>query len=84
MSKLEILKKKILYRSSYRGTKEMDILLSSFSKKYINLFDSKDLLELDSFLNLEDELIYQIYKDKKIGEEIKEVKIAKLLIEFKI
>ena len=84
MSKLEILKKKILYRSSYRGTKEMDILLSSFSKKYINLFDSKDLLELDSFLNLEDELIYQIYKDKKIDEEIKEVKIAKLLIEFKI
>ena len=62
----------------------MDILLSSFSKKYINLFDSKDLLELDSFLNLEDELIYQIYKDKKIDEEIKEVKIAKLLIEFKI
>ena len=84
MSKLEILKKKILYRSSYRGTKEMDILLSSFSKKYIDIFDSKDLIELDSFLNLEDELIYQIYKNKKIDEEIKEVKIAKLLIEFKI
>ena len=33
MSKeLEILKKKILYRSSYRGTKEMDLLLGSFVK----------------------------------------------------
>jgi len=36
MNKSEILKKKILYRSSYRGTKEMDILLSSFVKYYID------------------------------------------------
>ena len=33
--KLEILKKKLLYRASYRGTKEMDILLSSFVKNYL-------------------------------------------------
>ena len=33
--KIEILKKKILYRASYRGTKEMD-MVSSFVKKYIN------------------------------------------------
>ena len=84
MSKLEILKKKILYRSSYRGTKEMDILLSSFSKKYLNKLDPKDLIDLDSFLSQEDELIYDIYKNKQIDKGIKEVKIAKLLIEFKI
>ena len=29
------LKKKIIYRSSYRGTKEMDKLLNSFVKKFI-------------------------------------------------
>ena len=34
--KLENYKKKLLYRASYRGTKEMDILLSNFVKKYIN------------------------------------------------
>ena len=32
----EDLKKKIIYRSTYRGTKEMDTLLGSFIKKYIN------------------------------------------------
>ena len=37
-NELEIFKKKLLYRASYRGTKEMDILLSSFVKKYINTF----------------------------------------------
>ena len=30
------LKKKIIYRSTYRGTKEMDTLISSFTKKIIN------------------------------------------------
>ena len=37
--KLEIFKKKLLYRASYRGTKEMDILLSSFVKNHIEKFD---------------------------------------------
>ena len=32
------LKKKIIYRSNYRGTKEMDKLLSSFVKKHIDTF----------------------------------------------
>ena len=42
MSKeLEIIRKKLLYRASYRGTKEMDILLSSFVKKYIEEFNKK-------------------------------------------
>ena len=38
-NKLEIFKKKLIYRAGYRGTKEMDILLSSFVNKYINDFD---------------------------------------------
>ena len=42
-NKLEIFKKKLIYRAGYRGTKEMDILLSSFVNKYINKFD-EDLL----------------------------------------
>ena len=50
--KLEIYKKKILYRASYRGTKEMDILLSSFVKKHINNLDDKLLKELEKFLEL--------------------------------
>ena len=50
--KLEILKKKILYRSSYRGTKEMDILLGSFVKKYINELNFEQLLDLEKFLEL--------------------------------
>ena len=48
---LEILKKRLLYRASYRGTKEMDILMSSFVKKNINIFNFEQLKELQLTLN---------------------------------
>ena len=32
-NKLKILKKRLIYRASYRGTKEMDVLLASFVNK---------------------------------------------------
>ena len=34
---IDLLKKKIIYRSNYRGTKEMDKLLGAFTKKYLFL-----------------------------------------------
>ena len=57
--KLEILKKRLIYRASYRGTKEMDILLSKFVKNILmNLIKSS--IELEKFLNFEDEIILKI------------------------
>jgi antitoxin CptB len=59
--KLEIFKKRLIYRASYRGTKEMDILLSSFVNKYINVLDEVNLIELEKFLNFEDDAILNFY-----------------------
>ena len=59
--KLEIFKKRLIYRASYRGTKEMDILLSTFVNKYIDRFDESYLFELETFLNFEDEIILNFY-----------------------
>ena len=44
--KITDLKKKIIYRSTYRGTKEMDCLLTSFTKKYVNDLNDKELVLL--------------------------------------
>ena len=38
---IEQIKKKIIYRSNYRGTKEMDKLLGAFTKKHINQLEEK-------------------------------------------
>ena len=51
---IEQIKKKIIYRSNYRGTKEMDNLLGAFTKKYINNLNENDLLDLEKLLNIDD------------------------------
>ena len=82
--KLEILKKKILYRSLYRGTKEMDILLSSFVKKYINSFNENQLKSLEMFLEFDDETIYDFYNYNVIKNDIDKNLISDIFKNFKI
>jgi antitoxin CptB len=82
MNELEIFKKKLLYRSNYRGTKEMDILLSNFVKKYINIFDTSQLQELDKFLNLEDDVILNFYHHNVIEKNIDKNKISNFFKNF--
>ena len=82
--KLEILKKRLIYRASYRGTKEMDILLSTFVNKYIDSFDETLLSELETFLNFEDEIILNYYNYTIIKKRIDENKVARIFKKFKI
>ncbi len=84
MSELESLKKKIIYRANYRGTKEMDILLSKFVNKYINQLNEKNLQNLYNFLKLEDEYIYNFYQQKNNKKISEENEIFKLFKDFKI
>jgi len=83
-NKLEIFKKKLIYRAGYRGTKEMDILLSSFVNKYINDFDEALLAELEKFLDFEDEIILNFYNFNIVKKEINKNKVSKIFQEFKI
>ncbi len=58
----EEIKNKIFYRASYRGTKEMDILMTGFVKSIINDLDVEELKELDNLINLDDETLQLIKK----------------------
>ena len=71
---------KIIYRSQYRGTKEMDIFVSSFVKSIINSLSFDDLVDLDKLVNMNDEDIIKISRKEMI---FKNNKIFKLLIDFK-
>ena len=59
--------KKIIYRSTYRGNKEMDKILSSFTKKYINTFNDTELIQLSNLLKLDDENLYKLNIGKKMS-----------------
>ena len=82
--KLEIIKRKLLYRASYRGTKEMDILLSRFVKKYIEIFNEDQLKELEIFLKFEDQTILNFYNYNISNENIEKISISKIFKDFKI
>ena len=82
--KLEIIKRKLLYRASYRGTKEMDIVLSSFVKKYIEIFNEDQLKELEIFLKFEDQTILNFYNYNISDESIEKISISKIFKDFKI
>ena len=71
---------KIIYRSQYRGTKEMDIFVSGFVKSIIDSLSFDDLTDLDKLVNMNDEDIVKISKKEMI---FKNNKIFKLLIDFK-
>ena len=71
---------KIIYRSQYRGTKEMDIFVSGFVKSIIDSLSFDDLMDLDKLVNMNDEDIIKISRKEII---FKNNKIFKLLINFK-
>ena len=82
MNELEKFKKKLIYRSNYRGTKEMDILLSNFVKKHIDKFDESQLNELDKFLDFEDNVILNYYHHGIAEKNIDKNKISKIFKKF--
>ncbi len=72
---------KIKYRSKYRGTKEMDIFVSSFVNNIIYDLNDEELNQLRRLINLNDQEIVNI-SNGKIKSDISE-KIINLLINYK-
>ena len=77
----EDLKNKIIYRASYRGTKEMDILMSAFVKSLINDLDENFLKTLDTFVDMDDETLISI-KKKELLIDYKDEKILHIIDKF--
>ena len=76
------LKNKIVYRANYRGTKEMDKLLGSFTNIYINQLSDDELPLLCDLLDLDDENLYKLNQGMDLTIEIKINKVTKLFKNF--
>ena len=72
------LKNKIIYRANYRGTKEMDKLLGSFTKKYINQLNDVELQLLCDLLDIDDENLYKFNQGQETTIIIELNKVSKL------
>ena len=80
---IEQLKKRIIYRSNYRGTKEMDKILGSFTNKYINELDNSDLVDLEKLIDIDDDNLYNFYNGLETNIEFYDNKINYLFKNFK-
>ena len=80
---IDQLKKKIIYRSSYRGTKEMDKLLSTFTKEIINKLSNKDLRDLENLLDKDDNNLYRFYNGLETDIKFENNDINHLFKNFK-
>jgi antitoxin CptB len=80
---IEQIKKKIIYRSNYRGTKEMDKLLGSFTKKYINELNNDDLNDLEKLLDIDDTNLYNFFNGLETDFKFIDNKINLLFKSFK-
>ena len=76
------LKKKIIYRATYRGTKEMDSLVVAFTKKYIHILNDEDLICLSNLLDIDDENLYNFNKGKNTTVKFNNNRVNKLFRNF--
>ena len=77
----EELKNKIIYRASYRGSKEMDILMSNFVNSLIKDLSISELKDLDTLVSLDDESLINI-KNNILSEKISITNIIKKFQNF--
>ena len=80
---IEQLKKKIIYRSNYRGTKEMDKLLGAFTKRYIDELNNEDLTDLKKLLNIDDNNLYNFFNDSETDFKFIDNKVNLMFKNFK-
>tara|TARA_B100001105_G_C22272148_1_gene391490 strand:+ start:589 stop:852 length:264 start_codon:yes stop_codon:yes gene_type:complete len=79
---IDELKRKIIYRSNYRGTKEMDILLSSFVESIISQLNKEELENLLNFLNIDDDNLYKYKQGLKTEVQVSDNKITRLFKDY--
>ena len=78
----EEIKNKIIYRASYRGSKEMDLLMINFVNSIINELNLKELNQLEKFINIDDETLITI-KNEKSSVNFDDPALYKLVENFK-
>ena len=79
---IQDLKKKIIYRATYRGTKEMDSLIAAFTKKYIHILNDEDLICLSNLLDIDDENLYNFNRGQNTTVKFNNNKVNKLFRGF--
>lgn len=81
---LETWRKRLLYRSTYRGNKENDILLGQFARAHIGEFDAAELDQYENLLAVGDNDIYDWVSGKTPVPPEQDTPVVRKLLAFRV
>ncbi len=77
-------RKRLIFRSWHRGTREMDIIMGSFADRHIAEFSEGQLTTYDDILTLNDPDLYNWYIGKDSLPENLQSDVMSLFLAFKV
>lgn len=83
-SELETRRKRLLYRSVYRGNKENDILLGQFARAHIGQFGAAELDQYELLLQVGDNDIYDWVAGKTPPPPEADTPVLRKLMAFRV
>ena len=81
---LETRRKRLLYRSVYRGNKENDILLGQFARAHIEEFNAAELDQYERLLQAGDNDIYDWVSGKMAVPTEADTPVLRRLMAFRV
>jgi antitoxin CptB len=83
MTDVETRRKRLLFRSWHRGTKETDLLLGSFAERYLAGFSAEQLDRYEALLENDDALLYDWVAGRVAPPPEHDSDIMRLLLQFR-
>ena len=79
----EIRRKRLLFRSWHRGTKETDLLLGSFAERHLAGFSAAQLARYEALLEIDDGQLYDWVTGRVAPPPEHDSDVLRLLLAFK-
>lgn len=80
---IENKRKRLIFRSGHRGTKEMDLFMERFAKHHVPEFSEEELSQYDELLcNNDPDLYNWITKKESAPEEVAQMSVFQKLMAF--
>ena len=79
---ISITRKRLIFRSWHRGTREIDLLLGQFADAHISQFDDAQLEAYDRFLNNSDPDIFNWITGQEPVPPSEENEVMTLMLKF--
>jgi antitoxin CptB len=77
-------RKRLVYRSRHRGTKELDLLVGAFAERHLSAMDARQLDRFEALLEVPEPLLYDWLVGRSLPPAAFDHDVTRLLLQFKL